>query len=123
MLSSLGISWCGLYAKDLSTLSKFYEDVVGFKVLERDSRCCIFDAGPGAQFEMWSGGNAATPRKTPSEQSVVVGFLVERLEPLVEELRARGLEPDSPIDSYSGTRWIYYTDPEGNRFEFKDHKA
>jgi|HubBroStandDraft_1064217.scaffolds.fasta_scaffold174660_1 predicted enzyme related to lactoylglutathione lyase len=49
-----------------------------------------------------------------------VGFLVEQLEAVVSALKARGVEADTEIKSHLGTRWIYYTDPEGNRFELKD---
>jgi len=123
MLNPLGVVWVGLYAANLSTLVAFYEHTVGFRVLERDDQCCILDAGAGALFEIWGKGFASGSRKSTREQSVLVGFLVERLEPVVEELRSRGLLPETKIESYLGTRWIYYTDPEGNRFEFKDHHA
>ncbi len=74
-------------------------------------------------FEIWAKGHASPHRKTPREQSMLIGFRVERLEPVVASLRDKGLHPDTEIDSYLGTRWIYYTDPEGNRFELKDEQA
>lgn len=120
MLQPIGIAWVGLYAESLPTLIDFYASKVGFRVLERDDRCCILDAGAGALFEIWGKGHAVAERKTTREQSVLVGFQVERLEPVVQALRARGVIPDTEIDSYLGTRWIYFTDPEGNRFELKD---
>lgn len=120
MFKPTGVAWVGLYAAHLPRLVDFYENQVGFRVLERDGHCCIFDAGAGALFEVWGKGFASSLRKTTREQSVLVGFMVERLEPVVEELRTRGLQADTEIDSYLGTRWIYYTDPEGNRFELKD---
>lgn len=49
-----------------------------------------------------------------------IGFLVERLEPAIELLRFGGVEPDTGIESHLRTRWIPYTDPEGNRFELKN---
>jgi hypothetical protein len=45
------------------------------------------------------------------------------LEAAVEELRSRGLTPESEIDTYLETRWVDYIDPEGNRFELKDRNA
>ena len=120
MLNPAGIAWVGLHASDLPALIAFYEEKVGFRVLERDDNCCIFDAGAGALFELWGKGYASASRKTTREQPVLVGFLVERLELTVEELRSRGVHPDTEIDAYLGTRWIYFTDPEGNRFELKD---
>jgi len=123
MLNPAGFAWVGLYASHLPTLVDFYENKLGLRVLERGDQSCLLDAGGGSLFEIWGKGFASSGRKTAREQSVQVGFLVDRLEPVVEELRTRGLHPDTKIDSYLGTRWISYTDPEGNRFELKDHKA
>jgi|ERR1700691_325687 predicted enzyme related to lactoylglutathione lyase len=115
-----GVAWVGLYASDLSALIEFYQTKVGFQVLERDQDYCIFDAGAGSLFEIWGNGFNSAGRKSPHQQSVVVGFLVEQLEAAVSALKARGIEADTEIKRHLGTRWIYYTDPEGNRFELKD---
>ncbi|WP_140637514.1 VOC family protein [Methylibium rhizosphaerae] len=123
MLEPTGIAWVGLYAQSLPTLVDFYANRVGFRVLEETEHCCILDAGAGALFEIWGKGCAVTQGKSTKEQSMLVGFLVARLEPVVEALRTRGVNPDTEIDSYLGTRWIYYTDPEGNRFELKDRQG
>lgn len=120
MLQPIGIAWVGLFAENLPALADFYANKVGFRVVESDEHCCIFDAGAGAMFEIWGKGLASSPRKSAREQSMLVGFAVERLEPVVQALGARGVSPDGEIDNYLGTRWVYYTDPEGNRFEFKD---
>ena len=123
MLNPKGFAWVGLYAQDIASLAAFYEQKVGLGLIEGDDHCCIFDAGTGALFEVWAKGHASTPRKSPREQSMIVGFLVDDLEHAVDGMRQRGLEPDTAIDSYLGTRWIYYTDPEGNRFELKDTRG
>jgi hypothetical protein len=54
---------------------------------------------------------------------MIVGFLVDDLESTVQALESRSLRSDTGIDRYLGTRWIYYTDPEGNRFELKDNRG
>jgi predicted enzyme related to lactoylglutathione lyase len=122
-LNPKGVAWVGLYASDLPTLIDFYENRIGFQVLERDQNYCIFDAGAGSLFEIWGNGFSSAGHKSSREQSVVVGFLVEQLEAAVLSLKARGVAADTEIKSYLGTRWIYYTDPEGNRFELKDLHA
>lgn len=120
MIQPLGVAWVGLYAERLQVLADFYERTVGFRLVERHDNVCIFDAGAGTFFELWGKGMSVLDGKSPRQQSMLVGFLVERLEPVIEQLRGRGLEPDTEIDTYLGTRWINYTDPEGNRFELKD---
>lgn len=123
MLKPLGIAWAGLYAEDFDALTTFYRDTLGLKLLESNPRSALFDAGGGALFELWGRGFASTGRKTPRRQSVFIGFLVEQLEPVVEQLKNRGLVAEGEIGSYAGTRWIHYTDPEGNRFEIKDKRG
>ena len=120
MFNPKGIAWVGLYAADLARLSDFYERQVGLRVVGRSDGACIFDAGAGSLFEIWGSGYASKTGKTPREQSMQVGFQVDRLEAAIASLSARGVEPDTEIDSHRGTRWIPYTDPEGNRFELKD---
>lgn len=120
MLCPKGIAHAGLKAQDLASLSAFYEARVGLTLVERHDGCHIFDVGAGALFEIWSGGNASPNKKSPSQQSVRVCFLVERLEPSIEHLRSRGVAPIGEIGSYLGTRWVHYTDPEGNAFGLVD---
>jgi predicted enzyme related to lactoylglutathione lyase len=120
MLNPRGFAWIGLFAQDITSLSDFYENKVGLRLIESSADCHIFDAGAGALFEVWRNGQDLGRRKTPGEQSMIVGFLVDNLELAVSRLKERGLHSDTDIDSYLGTRWVYFTDPEGNRFELKD---
>lgn len=120
MLCPRGIAHAGLKARDLASLSAFYEDRVGLTLVERHDGCHIFDVGAGTLFEIWSGGTFSPNQKSPAQQSVRVCFLVERLEPSIENLKARGVAPIREIGSYLGTRWVHYTDPEGNTFGLVD---
>ena len=120
MLNPLGIAWVGLFAANQPHLVAFYRDIFGLRVVESGNGYCIFDAGQDAHFEVWGEGYSQTVRKSPREQSMIVGFMVERLEPVIEALRLKGLISDTNIESHLGTRWIYYTDPERNRFVLKD---
>jgi predicted enzyme related to lactoylglutathione lyase len=123
MVQPIGIAWVGLFAESLPRLVAFYSGIVGLRLVDSDERFAIFDTGGGALFEIWDGGISASGRKSSNQQSVLVGFLVPSLEAAVEELRSRGLAPESEIEGYLGTRWVHYVDPEGNRFELKDRNA
>jgi predicted enzyme related to lactoylglutathione lyase len=119
----LGITWAGLYAENHPLLVDFYTTKVGFAIVESWDGGCLLDAGAGALFEIWGKGAASPDRKTSHQQSMVVGFEVEDLDRVVEELAGRGVLPLGPIDGYLGQRWVYFADPEGNRFEFKDRSG
>lgn len=123
MLNPKGIAWVGLYAQDLQILADFYQQVLGLRLIEHTDKYCILDAGADTQFEIWANGYSIAGRKTPAQQSMIAGFSVDHLETAVAELSTRGLKPEADINSYQGKRWIYYTDPEGNRFELKDNNG
>ena len=115
-----GISWAGLYASELPVLSRFYEGIVGLTVVSEGNGFCLLDAGGGGAFELWANGLSTPRAKTSSEQSVIIAFAVQSLEPAMAELLSRGLSPDSEIGCHGDSRWVYYIDPEGNRFELKE---
>lgn len=120
MLNSKGIAHVGLKAENLSELSAFYETQIGLHLLERTDGCHIFDIGNNALFEIWAGGSASSERKSSAQQSVRICFMVERLEPSIQDLLTRSVTPIGEIGSYLGTRWIHYIDPEGNAFGLVD---
>jgi predicted enzyme related to lactoylglutathione lyase len=120
VVSPTGIAWAGLSAEDQRRLASFYAETVGLRIIESAKGYTLFDAGNGAMFEIWGDGVASGERKTPEQQSIIIGFQVANLEVAMAELSSRGLLPDGKIGSYLGTRWIHYKDPEGNRFELKD---
>lgn len=120
MLDPHGLAHVGIRAEDLARLSAFYEQAVGLRMIERAEGCHIFDIGQSTLLEIWSGGCASPSRKSADQQSVRVCFAVERLETSIEDLQSRGVTPSSEIGSYLGTRWVHYTDPEGNAFGLVD---
>ena len=116
----LGIAWAGLYAADLTALVSFYVEKVGLRIVEKGDRYCMLDVGGDTVFELWANGARVLHRKTPAEQSVVIAFAVRSLDSAMEDLSNRGLQPDSEVGTYGNSRWVYYSDPEGNRFELKE---
>jgi catechol-2,3-dioxygenase len=118
-----GISWAGLYVSNLAGMVGFYGRVLGLPVVTQGDGFCLMNAGGGSLFELWEDGLSVPGRKTPSEQSLIVGFAVQSLEPAIAELLSRGLKADSDVGCYGNSRWVYYVDPEGNRFELKETKC
>jgi glyoxylase I family protein len=116
--------------RDLAAQETFYTKHFGFK------RSRTFNRGKPNEFfmlklgamrlELFQGGHADTPSSKGFEQ--VVGFKhlaldVEKLEPIIERLRADGTEPDSIIDCSHvtpGLRIVFFRDPEGNIIELME---
>lgn len=115
-----GFIWAGLFVADMEAAVAFYGDVLGLPLVERDEACALFDAGGGALLELWAKGVAADSPKTPERQSVLIALRVEDLNGAVAELAAKGVRFLGEPDEYAGTRWIHFTDPEGNRLELKE---
>jgi glyoxylase I family protein len=116
--------------RELAAQEAFYTKHFGFK------RSRTFNRGEPNEFfmlklgamrlELFQGRHADTPSSKGFEQ--VVGFRhlaldVEKLEPIIEALRADGVEPDAIIDCKHVTpelRIVFFRDPEGNIIELME---
>jgi len=115
------------HCRNLAAQEAFYTRHFGFK------RCRTFNRGTPGEFfllklgsmrlEFFSAKAETHPGAKGGEQSIGyrhLAFEVERLEPIVEALRAEGVDLD-PIKDVShlvsGLRIVFFRDPEGNIVE------
>ncbi|HKY54041.1 MAG TPA: VOC family protein [Anaerolineales bacterium] len=115
-----GFVWAGLFVEDLEASITFYRDVLGLPFLGKGEDWAHLDAGNGALLELFSGGKASSQTKTPIQQSLVLGLRVDDLDRAIGELQQRGVRFTGEIGEHEGTRWIHFSDPEGNRLEIKE---
>ena len=110
-------SWVGVVCDDLEDQRRFYEDVLGMRVVGEGEDWIHFDLGTGPEFEL-------VRRSTEPQYDGVryqVGFAVDDIEATRRELVGRGVTPISDILGTRGLgRWAYFKDPEGNVFEIKE---
>ncbi len=118
-MQSLAISWVGLFAEDVKNLSDFYQQALGLALKSYCDDCAIMQTENGDCFEIFDGGKASGQRKTAEQQSMVLAFEVEDIHTAIERMQSMGYKADSELGQHGGHRWIYYLDPEGNRFEIK----
>ena len=119
-MNPMGIIWVGLQVADLENQIAFYQDVIGLRLVRKNESWAVFDAGGAALFELTAGGEHSTLPKTSRQQSLVAGFRVENLPEMVQLLREKGVNFLSEIESYKSTRWVKFSDPEGNILELKE---
>ena len=109
-------TWIGVVVDDLDRQRRFYHDKLGFRETNGSDDWVHLEVSGGGLFELI--------RRDPSPQynasRFQVGFTVEDIRTIREELIRRGVEPISELQGEeSGSRniWCYFRDPEGNVFE------
>ncbi|MHC4611479.1 MAG: VOC family protein [Planctomycetota bacterium] len=96
----------GLFAKDPQASRKFYHDTLGLRLDHEEPGLSVFDGGwPGIEI----GACAGYPDR------VHISFIVDDVDELAGELRARGIEFQGPADIHLGKRGIVLRDPDGLR--------
>ena len=66
---------------------------------------------------VWAIFPDATTYFGPSRPAFMMNFRVEKLDRLLDLLRAEGVQVDPKVEEYEYGRFAWITDPEGNRVE------
>lgn len=103
-------SFVAITSTDLAAARRFWVDTMGFEETERGETHFIVDAGGlRLSVDLADGVVHIAGGKDP-----VIGFRVDRLGGVVDELRGRGLEPESgPQPRGPGCVVAIYRDPDG----------
>jgi catechol 2,3-dioxygenase-like lactoylglutathione lyase family enzyme len=102
--------------QDVERLRRFYEDVLGFQVLEETLSGIFYRGAAGTMFAVTRSGGKASGLHTQ------MGFRITNIEAVVAKLRARGVvfeEYESPktvnsIADVPAGRAAWFRDPDGN---------
>lgn len=96
----------GLRAADPDASRRFYHDTLGLRLDHDEPGLAVFDSGwPGLEIGACSGYS----------DRVHISFIVDDVDRLADEFRARGVEFEGPGDVHLGKRAIMLTDPDGLR--------
>ncbi len=111
---------------DMDKTLQFYSEVLGLKVLEskispRGSKLVFLEApGTDSEIELCSfpdSGNVEVP-----EDLVHMAFQVENLEETIQRLEKAGVPiTEGPIESSSGTKFIFTEDPDKYEIELMEY--
>ena len=120
MLKTHGVLHFSLPVTDLDRSRKFYEQLLGMKVIEQSPRMVFLQTGD--DYLILAKGNE--PLKFDSSKSTPVhhAFKVklEDFEPAIDFLRKNGVEVFNIEDRNQGVFWgpqAYFLDPDGNKLE------
>ena len=72
---------------------------------------------PEDQYTVWSPFPADTRYFEPSNAPFMINYIVDDLDGLLAELRAKGVQVDDKVEEMEYGRFGWAIDPEGNRFE------
>jgi predicted enzyme related to lactoylglutathione lyase len=106
-------SWIGVVVEDLERGRRFWAGILGLPESGSGPDYVEFDLGDGRTFEVLQRSEAPEYDR-PRFQ---VGFNVEDIEGVREELVRSGVEPITEIVRGDGAAGAYFRDPEGNVFE------
>jgi catechol-2,3-dioxygenase len=115
-----GISELVLEVSDLDAARHFYRDLLGFEETRfgegRDDRRWYL-IGSSARLGLWTPQVGLAGGRGGAHVHFAFQLPREALDPLLERLRADGVEVEGPIQ-LGADRAIYITDPDGNAVEF-----
>ncbi len=120
MAKVLGIGGVFLKADDPEQLYGWYERHLGLK---RDNPACVLfpwrhaDDPAKQGMTVWSLFPRGTAYFGPAAQTVMVNYIVDDLDGVLQALRDAGAQVDDKREDTEYGRFGWATDPEGNRIE------
>lgn len=120
MLKTHGVLHFSLPVTDLDRSRKFYEGVLGLKVLEQSPRMVFLQTG--GDYLILAKGNEPLRFESSKNSPVHHAFKVkpEEFQWSIDELRKSGVEVFNIEERNSGVFWgpqAYFLDPDGNKLE------
>jgi predicted enzyme related to lactoylglutathione lyase len=111
MIKSFG--GVSVWSSDLNNLMPFYRDTLGLKPSMETERFVVFGDSSGPAFCLGSHSEVSGKNQDPARH--MVGFNVDDMQGMVQQLKANGVEiVEEPADQ-GGNFWIAtIKDPEGN---------
>jgi len=118
-----GFAELTLQARDLHALERFYVEVLGLEVLDRQDDRIWLSVGAHARLGLWLPGEKEFGDEGGAHVHYAFSVPPDRLRDVAEHLTALGVEHRGPIEHPGGDRSLYLEDPEGNVVELWDYYA
>ena len=115
-----GFAELTLQVGDLAALERFYVEVLGLEVLDRQADRVWLAAGPHARLGLWLPGEKEFGDEGGAHVHYAFSSAPGRLDELAQRLREADVEHRGPQEHPGGDRSLYVEDPEGNIVEVWD---
>jgi catechol-2,3-dioxygenase len=125
-----GLGEVSIRVKDLDTMQKFYEEVVGLQVLRRDDSFVFFKVAEGygghtqnlALFDSTNRSflenkSLGLNSEATTLHHIALNVALEDFESEKMRLEGLGLKVNATIHEWLHVRSMYFSDPEGNLLE------
>jgi catechol 2,3-dioxygenase-like lactoylglutathione lyase family enzyme len=105
-----GLGWSGTRTDRAEALARFYQHVLGLRLVHTEPHFWVFELPDGNHVEVFG---QHYPGKEHFTTGPVVGFTVTDLPQAVAELRQAGIE----LLGEPGPTWQHFRGPDGNVYE------
>ena len=118
-----GLGEVSIQVKDLDTMHKFYEEVVGLEVLRRDEDFVFFKVAEGygghtQNLALFEAKSEQLKYEGSTLHHIALNVALEDFEAERIRLESLGLKVNATIYEWLHVRSLYFYDPEGNHLEF-----
>ncbi len=127
MANLSGILETAIYADDMDSAKRFYEEVMGLKPMFADRRLIAYDVAGRSVLLVFKRGASVEPAVMPGGTipghdgagPLHLAFAIDRdqLGAWEERLRLNGVEIEGRTDWKRGGKSIYFRDPDGHLLE------
>lgn len=119
----MNFCWCTLQVKDMEASLRFYEAIVGLKLIRRfspaDGMEIAFLGEGGAQVELICNTKDS---KNASCTGISLGFETKSLDDTMNFIHLKGIKiQGGPYEPNPHTRFIYVHDPDGYTVQFVEN--
>lgn len=121
-----GIEHIGLCAHNPDTLSKWYVDVLGYKVMHhiQDRKTYFIQDRNGGMLELYPSARTTPPGENVDSGLRHLGITVFGFDEEVDNLKKRGIDiPEEKIVRTPEMRLAFFNDPEGNIIHFVERST
>lgn len=120
MIKTEGVLHFSLPVADLDRSGKFYNELLGLKLIQQTPRMVFLQCGE--DYLILAKAKTPVTSDSPKSSPVHHAFKVapENFEPAIEVLRAHDVEVFNIEDRQEGVFWgkqAYFLDPDGNKLE------